>query len=211
MKKLTLSSLYWALVVVSGCFVPPASSDDDDGSSSEPGIASEPSNGGSCRGGVWECHYLDDIPSCTYQQGCSWSFEVDDCNGHQTACENLDDKGLCIRQIGCEWVDENGNVESSLLEGDCIGTPTPCESYMDQSSCNTQPGCTWGYSAGCETDYGEVSIGQGCEAWSVHDIDVDGHPSVTMGRCEARDGCSWDGDRYSDETGGAGPGAPSGP
>lgn len=196
MKNLTLGSLLVALVFGSACFTRPAQDDDDNATGLGPG---EQSHGGTCQGAVWECYYLDDIPSCTYQQGCSWDFSVDDCNGPQTSCDNIADKGVCIRQIGCEWVDDSGTVESSLLDGDCVGTPTPCVSYTEQASCNRQAGCTWGYSAGCDIDFSEVSYGYDCGTWSVHDIDVDGHPEVTIAQCEGRDGCSWQGDHYSDE------------
>jgi hypothetical protein len=154
-----------------------------------------------CRGVAWGCRDLalphpTDVAACTHQAECGWDFVWDQCGEWPSPCSDRPDVSACTHQIGCEWVHDDGTVESSFLLGECTGTPMPCPTYTDRASCNRQPACSWGFSAGCETDFSEVSIGYTCGTWSVDDIADDGHPAVNMQRCEARDGCTWVGDRY---------------
>jgi hypothetical protein len=162
-----------------------------------------PSGGESrCRGVAWGCRemslpYPTDVGACASQPGCGWDFVWEQCGDNPFPCGDHDDARSCTRTVGCEWTNDDGTIEGSLLRGECTGTPTPCPTYTDQASCNQEPACRWGFSAGCETDFSQVSIGYTCATWSVDDIADDGHPAVNMDRCERRDGCTWTGDRYA--------------
>lgn len=167
------------------------------GGSSGGSSGPQPGAPSSCRGRVWECYKLHDISSCAFQKGCEWRIAFQDCYGRQRACDQIEDRYTCVRQIGCEWVDENGDVETSFLTGECVGTPKPCEEFTTMATCTPQTGCFWELGE-CRKDYKMWSDGRGCANWSLHDISSAAHPEVMMSRCEARDGCQWQGDRYSE-------------
>jgi hypothetical protein len=85
---------------------------------------------GDCSGTPYSCLSYDYLPtSCSYHDGCYYSYSSDYCNGTPYSCGGYADVYGCEGQDGCYWQDS------------CDGVAFSCSS-LTVEDCTEQPGCS---------------------------------------------------------------------